>query len=94
MTDKTDTQWASLADELDDQVEELTDLVGALTTTLAMAVKVADEARKEWDAAPEGMKAGKLLIALSGNLSGYRADIDSIHAALARGRQIEQEQGS
>lgn len=77
------TQWAELCDELDDEVEELRDRVGILTTALALAVTVADEARNEWDAAPSGMKAGKLLIALSGNLPGYRADIDTIHAALA-----------
>lgn len=50
---------------------------------LATAKRVAEEARQEWDAAPEGMKAGKLLIALSGCLPGYRADIDQMHAALA-----------
>ena len=55
-----------------------------LHLALVAAVKVADEARDEWDAAPAGMKAGKLLIALSGRLTGYRADIDAIHAALAK----------
>jgi hypothetical protein len=54
-----------------------------LREALERAVKVAGEARDEWDRAPAGMKAGKLLIALSGNLSGYRRDIDAIHAALA-----------
>lgn len=54
-----------------------------LRGALASAIRVADEARDEWDAAPEGMKAGKLLIALSGHLPKYRADIDAIHAALA-----------
>ena len=52
---------------------------------LAAAIKVADEVRDEWDRAPSGIKAGKLLIALSGHLPGYRADIDAIHAALAGG---------
>lgn len=55
-----------------------------LAAALESAIRIADEARDEWDAAPSGMKAGKLLIALSGNLPGYRADIDAIHAALAR----------
>lgn len=50
---------------------------------LQRAVMVAEEARQEWDAAPSGMRAGKLLIALSGELPGYRADIDEIHEALA-----------
>lgn len=49
---------------------------------LREAIRIADEARNEWDMAPSGMKAGKLLIALSGHLPGYRADIDAIHAAI------------
>ncbi len=58
----------------------------ALIGALEHAVDVAEEARKEWDAAPQGMRAGKLLIALGGNLPGYRADIDAIHSALARAK--------
>ena len=54
-----------------------------LLEALKTAVKAAEEARREWDAAPNGMKAGKLLIALGGGLPGYRADIDEIHAAIA-----------
>ncbi len=53
-----------------------------LRNLLRIAVKVADEAREVWDNAPSGMKAGKLLIALSGKLPGYRFDIDEIHTAL------------
>lgn len=48
---------------------------------LQSAIAVADEARREWDAAPNGMRAGKILIALAGGCRGYRADIDKIHAA-------------
>lgn len=61
----------------------------ALYEALKAAVSIAEEARKEWDAAPNGMRAGKLLIALAGHIKGYRADIDAIHAALAKaeGRQ-------
>lgn len=58
-----------------------------LEEALRSAIKIADEAREEWDKAPSGMKAGKLLIALSGNLSGYRHDIDAVHAALASAQQ-------
>jgi len=68
------------------------DAIAALTTAesdlaaarkaLETAIKVADEAAREWDAAPQGMKAGKLLLALCGHIKGYRPDIDSIHAAL------------
>lgn len=54
-----------------------------LLSALMAARGVAEEARVEWDAAPSGMKAGKLLIALSGALPGYRADIDEIHAAIS-----------
>jgi hypothetical protein len=53
-----------------------------LTEALERAIKVADEAREEWDKAPSGMRAGKILIALSGGCPGYRHDIDEIHAAL------------
>lgn len=70
------TQTLGIAnDTLKAQVEALR---GALKT----AIKVAGEARVKWDEAPEGMKAGKLLIALSGGLKGYRADIDAIHESL------------
>lgn len=54
-------------------------LVLALDTITAM-IEVASEARDEWDAAPQGMRAGKLLIALCGSMKGYRHDIDAIHA--------------
>lgn len=62
--------------------EALTRRVGELEAALRSAIRVADEARDEGDAAPSHMRAGKLLIALSGNCRGYRADIDAIHAAL------------
>lgn len=58
-------------------------LAAALAEALRTAIKIAGEARREWDAAPSGMKAGKLLIALSGGCKNYRVDIDHIHAALA-----------
>jgi hypothetical protein len=59
-----------------------------LLAALKAAVKIADEARDEWDAAPAGMRAGKILIALSGRLKRYRADIDAIHAAIAKAEQL------
>ncbi len=55
----------------------------AMLAALKAAVKVADEARDEWDKAPNGMRAGKILNALSGYVPKYRADIDAIHAAIA-----------
>jgi len=50
-----------------------------LLAALQSAIKIVEEARREWDAAPNGMRAGKLLIALAGGCRGYRADIDAIH---------------
>lgn len=52
---------------------------------LQRAVEIAEEAREEWDKAPSGMRAGKILIALSGGCPGYRKDIDEIHDVLRRG---------
>lgn len=55
-----------------------------LVAALKSAIAIAEEARLEWDAAPSGMRAGKLLIALAGHIKRYRPDIDKIHAALAK----------
>lgn len=77
---------ASIANNQKNKTERLLlaerETTARLRAALAAAVKVADEAREEWDSAPSGMKAGKLLIALSGGCPRYRADIDEIHAAL------------
>lgn len=56
-----------------------------LTTKEALerAVRIAGEAQREWDAAPSGMRAGKILMALAGYARGYRSDIDEIHATVA-----------
>lgn len=64
--------------------ERYADLGPELHNALKKATEIAEEARQEWDAAPQGMRAGKLLIALGGFLIGYRGDIDLIHRALAR----------
>lgn len=55
-----------------------------LFNALQAAIDIAEEARREWDAAPSGMRAGKLLIALAGGCPGYRADIDAIHMTLTK----------
>jgi hypothetical protein len=55
-----------------------------LREALMSAIAIAEEARREWDAAPNGMRAGKILIALAGGCPGYRADIDAIHAIIAK----------
>ena len=54
-----------------------------LRDALKAAVVIAKEAWREWDA-DNDPRVGKLLIALSGKLKGYRPETDAIHAALAR----------
>lgn len=49
---------------------------------LASSVLIAQDAAAEWDEAPEGMKAGKILLALAGHVKGYRPDTDAIHEFL------------
>lgn len=66
------------------EIARLSARVAELEGALKSAVKIAGEARKEWDAAPSGMRAGKLLVALSGKCPGYREDIDLIFAALSQ----------
>lgn len=64
---------------------EIAGLTAALKTAhaaLETAICVANEAANEWDKAPEGMKAGKILLALAGHRKGYLATADSVHAAL------------
>jgi hypothetical protein len=56
--------------------------IAALEQGLRAAIKIADEAAEEWDKAPQGMRAGKILLALAGHRKGYRPDIDAIHALL------------
>lgn len=58
-----------------------------LVAALEAALRIADEARKEWDRAPSTMKAGKLLIALTDPTLRYRADITAIHDALAAAKE-------
>ncbi|CAM5404014.1 hypothetical protein AFEL58S_02080 [Afipia felis] len=62
------------------------DIVNDLLAALETAIRVAEEARQEWDAGPSGMKAGKLLIALSDPTLKYRSDITTMHAALAKAK--------
>lgn len=66
------------------EIEQLRAEKAALIAALQSAVKIAHEARVQWDEAPSGMRAGKLLIALSGKCPDYRADIDAIHAAISK----------
>jgi hypothetical protein len=60
--------------------QRLVEALRLASDTLTAAIEVADQARDEWDTAPAGMKAGKILIALSGQAPGYRIDTDAIHA--------------
>lgn len=57
-----------------------------LLEAMETALSVAEEARREWDEAPSGMYAGKLLIALTDPTLHYRADITGMHAAVAAAR--------
>jgi hypothetical protein len=54
----------------------------SLAAALTSAIAIADEAVTEWDRAPSGARPGKILMALSGRLPGYRKDADLVHAAL------------
>jgi hypothetical protein len=54
----------------------------SLAAALTSAIAIADEAVTEWDRSPSGARPGKILMALSGRLPGYRKDTDLIHAAL------------
>lgn len=64
-------------------VKQLQSENASLRARLADAVRIASEAADEWDRAPSGMKAGKILLALAGHVPGYRADTDAIHSALS-----------
>jgi hypothetical protein len=46
---------------------------------LDLAIKIAEDARKEWDEAPSSMKAGKILIAMIDPSLRYRHDITEMH---------------
>jgi len=61
------------------EAQSLLERCSLLESALTAAIEIADQARDEWDMAPQGMKAGKLLMALAGHLPGYRADVDAIH---------------
>ena len=54
---------------------------------LDRAIKIADQAQREWDEAPNGMRAGKILLALAGHARGYRSDVDEIHDALSAAKK-------
>lgn len=53
------------------------------TRLLRSAVSIAAEAHAEWDA-DNDPRVGKILIALSGGIPGYRKDTDEIRAFLSR----------
>lgn len=57
------------------------DLLEALESFVALS----SYTHSEWDADNDA-RVGKMLLALSGSLRGYRADIDKIHAAIAKAK--------
>jgi hypothetical protein len=65
-------------------IDRISALNAELVEALRLAIKIAAEAQDEWDKAPSGMRAGKILIALAGGLKGYRPDIDKVHGVLAK----------
>ena len=73
------------------RIELLLESRNELLAALKSAVGIASEAAREWDMAPNGMKAGKLLLALCGHVKGYRRDIDAIHEAIARAERSKAE---
>lgn len=72
------------ADHIAAVVAEKDAEIAELRLALRSAVIVANEAQEEWDKAPEGMRAGKILLALAGHRKGFRQDTDKIHAILAK----------
>lgn len=85
MSAEVDEAWPVMSDA-GAEIERLRVLNSELLSALLAFRSITKEARMAWDIAPDGMRAGKLLIALSGKLPGYRADIDAIHVALAKAR--------
>lgn len=75
------TEWVSEPEKVIDSIVEAlnqTKLKQAIRA-LDIAIKVAEQAREEWDKAPATMKAGKLLIALIDPSLHYRDDITEMH---------------
>lgn len=75
----------SIEEGPDQTIANLRARITALEAALASAVKLAGEAAEEWDNAPSGMRAGKILLALAGHRPGYRVDADAIQAVLKGG---------
>lgn len=86
----------TLSEWCDDQAEAVAEImnrgeayeanqarISELEDRLRDAIRIAAEAAEEWDKAPSGMRAGKILLALAGHVPGYRADTDAVHAALS-----------
>lgn len=82
-----DSEREEAADAIDDLLSRLESAgraVDLALDTITAMMEVASQARDEWDAAPAGMKAGKLLIALIDPSLNYRLDISAIHANRAK----------
>lgn len=77
--DRASDACASVQKERDDLREELTTALRLMHTARHIAII----AHGHWDG-DEDSKVGKLLLALSGLVPKYRADIDEIHAFLSR----------
>lgn len=81
---RRDKLAAKVADWKQARMAERFALAGPrMVQALQDAVKIADIAADEWDKEPrDGMKCGKLLLALAGHIPGYRKDTDDIHMVI------------
>jgi hypothetical protein len=73
-------RWEEIGNSERDKLREVN---GELMTALQAAVDIAKDAHAYWDRDAD-TKAGKLLIALSGNAYGYSRKTDFIHDTIAK----------
>lgn len=81
------SEWAGIAATRNRNIARIADERDRLRTALESFVKIAAEAATEWDN-DNDPRVGKLLLAMSGHVHGYRADIDAIHAAMRRAHDV------
>jgi hypothetical protein len=87
LTEDERGRFRTLVNSLGHEIDLLRAENAELVDALELAVYAAEDARLEWDNAPSGMRAGKILIALAGGCKGYRPDTDRIHAILAKAKE-------
>jgi hypothetical protein len=65
------------------EIKRMAAEIEQLRAGIESVVAIASEAAREWDNDNDA-RVGKILIALSGRVKGYREDIDAIHALRER----------